>query len=342
MGFLAGKRLLITGRAVEPLDRLRHRPRLPPRGRRTGLQLRQGERFKDRITEFAAEFGSRAGLRLRRRPTTPRSTRMFDAAGRRPGRSSTASCTRSASRRARRSPATSSTACRARPSASPTTSRPTASRRWPRPRCRGCAPAAALLTLTYLGAERARAQLQHHGPGQGLAGSQRALPGGQPGAQGHPRQRHLGRADQDAGRLGHQGLRQAARAWSPRPRRCAATSRSTMSATSPPSCCPTWRPASPPRSPTSTAASARWPAPWTCRPSAGHAQRNARVTAPAPARRCRPRQALSPPGARSRRSSAAAPSAPSSSTRPCTSVSKPGNAALNCAREAQVVDDLAG
>ena len=29
-------------------------------------------------------------------------------------------------------------------------------------------------------------------------------------------------------------------ASSPRPRRCAATSRSTTSATSPPSCCPTW------------------------------------------------------------------------------------------------------
>ena len=38
-------------------------------------------------------------------------------------------------------------------------------------------PSAALLTLTYLGAERVGAQLQHHGPGQGVARGQRALPG---------------------------------------------------------------------------------------------------------------------------------------------------------------------
>jgi enoyl-[acyl-carrier-protein] reductase (NADH) len=54
----------------------------------------------------------------------------------------------------------------------------------------------------------------------------------------------------------HQGLRQAA-GHSPPPRRWAATSPSTTSATWPPSCCRTWPPASPPRSPTSTAASAR-------------------------------------------------------------------------------------
>ena len=53
-----------------------------------------------------------------------------------------------------------------------------------------------------------RSQLQHDGPGQGVARGQRALPGGQPRPEGRPRQRHLGRADQDAGRLGHQGLRQ--------------------------------------------------------------------------------------------------------------------------------------
>ena len=45
---------------------------------------------------------------------------------------------------------------------------------------------------------RARgSQLQHHGPGQGLARSQRALPGHRPGPARHPRQRHLGRPDQD-------------------------------------------------------------------------------------------------------------------------------------------------
>ena len=39
MGFLAGKRLLITGVLNNRSHRLRHRPRLPPRGRRAGLQL---------------------------------------------------------------------------------------------------------------------------------------------------------------------------------------------------------------------------------------------------------------------------------------------------------------
>ena len=57
MGFLAGKRLLITGllsnRSIAyGIARARHRE---------GAELAfsyQGERFKERITEFAAEFGS--------------------------------------------------------------------------------------------------------------------------------------------------------------------------------------------------------------------------------------------------------------------------------------------
>jgi len=49
-------------------------------------------------------------------------------------------------------------------------------------------------------------------------------------------------------------------AWSPTPRRCGATSPSTTWATSPRFCSATWPPASPPRSPTWTAASARPPA----------------------------------------------------------------------------------
>jgi enoyl-[acyl-carrier protein] reductase I len=39
--------------------------------------------------------------------------------------------------------------------------------------------------------------LQHHGPGQSLAGSVGTLPGGKPGQAGHPFERHLGRSDQD-------------------------------------------------------------------------------------------------------------------------------------------------
>ncbi|MDO9283807.1 MAG: SDR family oxidoreductase, partial [Aquabacterium sp.] len=58
MGFLAGKRLLITGvlnnRSIAyGIARACHRE---------GAELAfsyQGERFKDRITEFAAEFGSK-------------------------------------------------------------------------------------------------------------------------------------------------------------------------------------------------------------------------------------------------------------------------------------------
>ena len=81
----------------------------------------------------------------------------------------------------------------------------------------------ALLTLTYLGAVRVRAQLQHHGPGQGLARSLGALPGRVARAQGHARQRHQRRPDQDAGGQRHQGLRQDPARWWPRPRRSAAT-----------------------------------------------------------------------------------------------------------------------
>jgi enoyl-[acyl-carrier protein] reductase I len=68
----------------------------------------------------------------------------------------------------------------------------------------------ALLTLTYLGAECARAQLQHHGPGQGLARSLGALHRLVAGPEGHARERHQRRPDQDAGRQRHQGLRQDA------------------------------------------------------------------------------------------------------------------------------------
>ena len=58
MGFLAGKRLLITGvlnnRSIAyGIARACHRE---------GAELAfsyQGERFKDRITEFAADFGSK-------------------------------------------------------------------------------------------------------------------------------------------------------------------------------------------------------------------------------------------------------------------------------------------
>ena len=65
MGFLAGKRLLITG----VLSNRSIAYGIAKACHREGAELAfsyVGERFKDRITEFAAEFGSKTGLRLRR------------------------------------------------------------------------------------------------------------------------------------------------------------------------------------------------------------------------------------------------------------------------------------
>src|SRR3954469_24734705 len=80
---------------------------------------------------------------------------------------------------------------------------------------------ASLLTLTYLGAERGvppplallrrragRADLQHQGARQGEPRGGRAVHGFQPGTERHPRERHLGRADQDAGGGRHRGVRE--------------------------------------------------------------------------------------------------------------------------------------
>ena len=139
MGFLAGKRLLVTG----VLSNRSIAYGIARACRREGAELAfsyQGERFKERVAEFAAEFGSTLRLRLRRRRRCP-DRGDVRRAGRRPGRPSTASSTRSASRPRRRSPATSSRGCRARRSGSPTTSRATASRPWPRRRRRGSRPA---------------------------------------------------------------------------------------------------------------------------------------------------------------------------------------------------------
>ena len=136
MGFLNGKRILITGvlsnRSIAyGIARACHRE---------GAELAfsyQGERFKERVSEFAADFGSTlvfdcdvaddaqidamfAGLADAWQPLT-------------------ASSIRSASRRANRSPAIFWKACRASRSASPTTFRATASRPSPRPQRRACA-----------------------------------------------------------------------------------------------------------------------------------------------------------------------------------------------------------
>ena len=71
-------------------------------------------------------------------------------------------------------------------------------------------PGAALLTLTYLGASACVPNYNTMGLAKAsLEASVRYLAQSL-GAAGRARQRHLGRADQDAGGLGHQGLRQAA------------------------------------------------------------------------------------------------------------------------------------
>ena len=316
MGFLAGKRFLITGvlsnRSIAyGIARACHRE---------GAELAfsyQGERFKERVGEFAAEFGStlvfdcdvaddaqieRAVRRPRRGLAELRRLRPLDRL-RAPGGDR---------RRLPRGPVARGVPDRPRHLELQLPGDGQGGRAAPAAG-RGAAHA------DLPGGAAQRSQLQHDGPRQGLARGQRALPGGQPRPQGHPRQRHFGRADQDARRLGHQGLRQDPRRRRRRTRRCAATSRSTTSATSPRSCCPTWPPASPRRSSTSTAASAT-----RCRAAALEARRPLERAA-APAR------AASRAGTQSTKYLPPSTPTPCSSTidiRPWTSVSKPGNAAL--------------
>jgi enoyl-[acyl-carrier protein] reductase I len=107
MGFLAGKRFLITGvlsnRSIAyGIARACHAE---------GAELAfsyVGERFKDRITEFAGEFGSKLVFDCDVGDDA-QIERLFAAPGA-AWPSSTASCTPSALPRARPSPATSSTA----------------------------------------------------------------------------------------------------------------------------------------------------------------------------------------------------------------------------------------
>ena len=106
MGFLAGKRILLTGL----LSNRSIAYGIAEACKREGAELAftyVGERFKDRITEFATEFGSDLVFAATS-PTTPRSTPSSLAKN--AGTRSTVSCTPSALRRAKRLPATSSTA----------------------------------------------------------------------------------------------------------------------------------------------------------------------------------------------------------------------------------------
>ena len=192
---------------------------------------------KDRVVKIAAEFGTVPGAAVRRDAATTRSTRCSTRCGA-SGAGSTAWCTRSRSRRARRSPATSSNGLsrEAFAIAHDVSSYSLAAlAKGARPLMQGRDGALRHAHLPRRGARAA--ELQRDGPRQGEPRGERALPRRLPRPRGHPRQRDLGRADQDARRRRHRRLLARSCASSRRPRRCAATSRSTKSATSPRSCC---------------------------------------------------------------------------------------------------------
>ena len=131
MGFLAGKRFLITG----VLSNRSIAYGMARACRREGAELAfsyQGERFRERVAGFAAEFDSTLvfdcdvaedaqieAMFVALGETWPTFDGFVHSIGYAPRR---------------RSPATFSKACRARRSRSPTTSRATASRPWPRRR----------------------------------------------------------------------------------------------------------------------------------------------------------------------------------------------------------------
>ena len=128
MGFLAGKKLLITGVLSNRSIAYGIAKACHAQGAELAFSY-VGERFKDRITEFAAEFDS---------------TLVYDCDVAddacfpiclRPGRSWMVSFTASASPRARRLPVIFWKGSRAKPSGWPMTSAPTAFLPWPRPLC---------------------------------------------------------------------------------------------------------------------------------------------------------------------------------------------------------------
>src|SRR3569833_2391191 len=138
MAFLQGKIILITGL----LSNRSIAYGIAQACKREGADLAftyVGERFKERITDFAKEFGS--DLVFDCDVSSDEQINALLPISASHGTASTASCIRSDSRRAKRSPEIFSKACRASRSGSRTTFPPTASRRWPRRRCRCCAPA---------------------------------------------------------------------------------------------------------------------------------------------------------------------------------------------------------
>jgi hypothetical protein len=194
-------------RPVQPLHRLRHRPCLRARRRRDRAQLR-GRAFPRPRHRVRQGIRHRPGVRMRRgRRRTDRAPVRTAGPALGPVRRLRARhrlCTaRGHRRRLPRRPVAREFPHRARD----------LGLQLPRAgqgRAAAAAPRRRAADAVVPGRHARGAALQHHGPGQGLARSQRAFPGGRPGQARHPRQRHLGRPHQDPGGQRHQGLRQAA------------------------------------------------------------------------------------------------------------------------------------
>jgi enoyl-[acyl-carrier protein] reductase I len=209
MGFLAGKRILITGlisnRSIAyGIAKACHRE---------GAELAftyQNERFKDRMAKFADEFGSRQSIPAtsarmpRSMPCSPNLAKRWDgmeglvhSIAFAPNEAIEGDFLDGLSRESFR--IAHDISSYSYPGAGQGRAAAAAEGKQPRP----------------AGAELPRrrahhAQLQHHGPGQGQPRSGHPLSGILPRSAGHPRQRALGGTDQDAGGIRHWQLRQAA------------------------------------------------------------------------------------------------------------------------------------
>ena len=235
MGFLSGKKLLITGVLSQPLHRLRHRQGLPRAGRGTGLQLR-GRALQGPHHRIRGRLRLQAGLRLRRRrrrpdrrscsptcrPAWPKFDGFVHSIGFAPREAIAGDFLDGLSREGFK--------IAHDISAYSFPAMAKAALPYPQRQVGAADP-------DLPGRDAHRPQLQHHGPGQGLAGGLACATW--PNRSGPKGMRVNGISagpDQDAGRQRHQGLRQdPARSW-PRPRRSAATSPSKTWATWPPSC----------------------------------------------------------------------------------------------------------
>jgi enoyl-[acyl-carrier protein] reductase I len=204
MGFLAGKRFLITG----VLSNRSIAYGIARACRREGAELAfsyQGERFKERVAGFASEFGSTLiydcdvaddaqieALFTALGEAWPTFDGFVHSIGYAPKEAIAGDFLEGLSREAFKiaHDISSYSFPGARQGARPRLS-PTAGPPHPHlPRC-----------------ERSVPNYNTMGLGQGVARGLGALPRDQPRPARHPRQRHLGRADQDARRVGHQGLR---------------------------------------------------------------------------------------------------------------------------------------